>query len=225
MSRSQPTPDSYKEELFSQFGRLGKALASPRRMELLDLLCQAERTVEELAGETGLATSEGAQRPSVLKGARLVSSRKAGQFVHYRLADPMVAELWQMMRRVAMQCLAEAREVVSSYLRGDEDLETVGHAELGKRARKGEILVLDVRPDVEYRAGHLPGAQSIPLAELHRRLAEIPADKEVIAYCRGPYCVMAIEAVRTLQANGYRARHLVDGVPEWRARGLRVENV
>ena len=215
---------SYKERLFGEFGRLGKALYSPRRLELLDLLCQTERTVEDLMRHTGLSASNVSQHLSVLRDARLVASRKEGLFVYYRLADPVVGDFWRAFRNVAIHCMAEARELVNSYNDDPEDQAPIGADDLRARIEKGDVVLLDVRPANEYDAAHLPGALSIPLEELEARLAEIPEDQEVIAYCRGPFCVMAHEAVRLLRAKGYRARRAEEGIPEWRAHGEPVES-
>ena len=213
----------FKEDLFGQFGRLGRALSSPRRLELVDLLCQAERTVDDLARETNLTPSNVSQHLAVLRDARLVTSRKDGQFVFYQLADLLVSDFWRLFRRVVMQRMAEAREIVNSHLRESDDAEPVGLDELRVRIKQGDVVVLDVRPEIEYSAGHIPGALSIPLGELERRLDEIPPEREVIAYCRGPYCVMAHEAVKLLRGKRVSARRTTEGMPEWRASGFPVE--
>lgn len=220
---SERTLEQFKQDLFAQFGRLGRALSTPSRLELVDLLCQAERTVEDLARESGLTSSNVSQHLAVLRDASLVTSRKEGQFVFYQLADPLVGEFWRLFRRVVIQRMAGAREIVNSYLQESGDAEPVGLEELRVRVKQGDVVVLDVRPEVEYRAGHVPGALSIPLGDIERRLNDIPADKEVIAYCRGPYCVMAHEAVKLLRDRGISARRTADGMPEWRANGFPVE--
>lgn len=224
MNKNLEDLQSYKERLFGEFGRLGKALYSPRRLELLDLLCQTERTVEDLMRHTGLSASNVSQHLSVLRHARLVASRKEGLFVYYRLADPVVGDFWRAFRNVAIHCMAEARELVNSYNDDPEDQAPIGADDLRARIQQGDVVLLDVRPANEYDAAHLPGALSIPLEELETRLAEIPKDQEVIAYCRGPFCVMAHEAVRLLREKGYRARRAEEGIPEWRAHGEPVES-
>jgi len=223
MKDQEHSLEAYKEELFLQFGRLGRALSSPRRLELLDLLCQAERTVEDLIRHTGLSASNVSQHLSVLKDARLVASRKNGLFVHYRLADPQVGDLWQSFRAVAMNRMAEAREVVKAYAEERDSETPVSMTEVRTRLERGDAVLLDVRPQVEFGAGHLPGAHSIPLVELEKRIDELPRDRDVIAYCRGHYCLMAHEAVRVLRKHGFRAWRTEDGVLEWRAEGYPIE--
>jgi DNA-binding transcriptional ArsR family regulator len=215
--------DAYREGLFTQFGRMGRALASPRRLELLDLLCQAERTVEDLTRHTGLSVSSVSQHLAVLRGAKLVASRKRGLFVFYRLADPMVGSFWGLFRQVALRCLPEVREMVRTYNDDPEALEPIGLPELQERLAGRTTVLLDVRPEVEFEAGHLPGAISIPLDELPRRLGEIPRDQQVVAYCRGPFCIMARAAVQLLRGSGRAAYHLREGVAEWSALGRDLE--
>jgi len=210
-----------KDPLYEQFARVGKVLGSARRIELVDLLAQGERSVEELAGLTGMEVGNTSQHLQVLRGARLVQTRKAGTRVFYRLAGDEVAALLLALQNVARARLAEVGEMVRTHLAGD-DLEAVGREELLERAGRGEVVVLDVRPVEEYRAGHISGAVSIPVDELGARLDELPEGIEVVAYCRGPYCVFARDAVRLLRASGRRARRLVDGLPEWRLAGLPV---
>lgn len=217
---SSPKP---RELFYEQFARIGKAVSSPRRLELLELLAQAEQTVEALAAAAGQPLANVSHHLQELRHCGLVTARKQGLFVHYRLASGGVFELLSLIRSLAEQHLAEVDRIVNSLLRSRDQLEPVSREELRRRARLGEVVVLDVRPAGEYAAGHLPGALSIPLEELERRIAQLPPGKEVVAYCRGPYCVMAFEAVRLLRARGRRARRLVDGFPEWQARGLPVE--
>jgi rhodanese-related sulfurtransferase len=212
-----------KRRLYEELACIGKALASAPRLELLALLAQGEWTVEALGHEAGLSLANASQHLQVLRAARLVEARKQGLFVHYRLADPDVFTLTHLVRRLGERRLAEVERLVRTYFGARDTLEPVGREELRERVREGAVVVLDVRPAEEYRAGHIPGATSIPLAELDRRIAELPADKEVVAYCRGPYCVMAFEAVELLRARGRRARRLVEGFPEWRAAGLPVD--
>jgi rhodanese-related sulfurtransferase len=212
-----------KTALFDAFARAAKALASGRRIELLDVLANGERTVEALAGEVGLSVANTSQHLQVLRQAGLVASRREGTSVHYRLAGPEVFELWRTLRTLAASRLAEVERLTAAYLGARDELEPVTREELARRLQDGDnLVVLDVRPAAEYAAGHLPGAVSIPVAELRRRLAELPADREVVAYCRGPYCAFAHEAVVLLREAGVSARRLEDGLPEWQAAGLAV---
>lgn len=212
----------FKDVVYEQLSRVGKALASPRRLELLDLLAQGPRTVEGLARESGQTIANASQHLKVLREARLVDAEKSGLYVTYRLADQEVAALCRALRGVAESRLAEIERVTKDFLRDRGLLEPVDADALRDRVRRGEVTVLDVRPAEEYRAGHIPGAISLPLAVLERRLATLPRDRELVAYCRGPYCVLAVEAVQRLRREGFRAVRLEDGVPEWRARGLAV---
>jgi rhodanese-related sulfurtransferase/DNA-binding transcriptional ArsR family regulator len=209
-----------KAELYEQFARVGKALASPRRLELLDLLAQSERNVEDLAGEAGLGVTSCSAHLQVLHHARLVSTRKQGTRIYYSLASDDVARLFAGVRDVAAGLLAEVEHASRAYL--GEDVEQISRGELLRRASAGQVIVLDVRPAPEYAAGHISGAVSIPIEELPQRMAELPADLEVAAYCRGPYCVFAHDAVRLLRAGGRIARRLSGGMPEWRLAGLPV---
>src|SRR5437762_1224847 len=210
---------AFKSELYGQFARIGKALSSPHRIEILDLLAQAPRTVESLAKELELSMGNASAHLQVLKEARLVDTRKDGLYVEYSLADEGVADLLQAMRGVAERRLAEIDRLVKAYLGERESLESIGFDELAARVRAGSVVLVDVRPQPEYEAGHIAGALSIPSDELERRLKELPRTKEVVAYCRGPYCVFADEAVKTLRANNRKARRLEAGFPEWRAQG------
>jgi rhodanese-related sulfurtransferase len=212
-----------KTALFDEFARVAKALASGRRIELVDVLANGERTVEALAGEVGLSVANTSQHLQILRQAGLVGSRRQGTSVHYRLAGPEVFELWRTLRTLAASRLAEVERLAVAYLGGRDDLEPVTREELARRLEDGDdLVVLDVRPAAEYAAGHLPGAVSIPVGELRRRLAELPADREVVAYCRGPYCAFAHEAVELLREEGFAARRLEDGLPEWQAARLAV---
>jgi rhodanese-related sulfurtransferase len=212
-----------KAALFDEFARVSKALGSGRRIELLDVLANGERTVEGLAGEVGLSVANASQHLQVLRQAGLVAARRAGNSVHYRLAAPEVFGLWRALRSLAAVRLAEVERLAAAYLGARDELEPVTRQELARRLQEGEeLVVLDVRPTAEHAAGHLPGAVSIPLGELRRRLAELPRDRQVVAYCRGPYCAFAHEAVAVLTAAGFSARRLEDGLPEWRAAGLPV---
>ena len=212
-----------KTALFDAFARAAKALASGRRIELLDVLANGERTVEALAAEVGLTAANTSQHLQILRQAGLVATRREGTSIHYRLAAPEVFELWRTLRTLAASRLAEVERLAAAYLGGRDDLEPVTREELARRLEDGDdLVVLDVRPAAEHAAGHLPGAVSIPVGELRRRLAELPADREVVAYCRGPYCAFAHEAVALLRQEGFAARRLEDGLPEWQAAGLAV---
>ena len=214
----------FKDRVYEQIGRIATALASPRRLELLDVLAQGERSVEELAAQAALSLANASRHLQVLRGARLVETRKQGLRVYYRLAEPEVFGVATAIRRLAQRRLAEVDQLVRTYLKARDELEPVPRQELLRRVREGRAVVIDVRPADEYFAGHIPGALSVPLEELQGRLKELPKRKEIVAYCRGPYCVMAYEAVARLRAKGRRARRLVDGFPEWRAAGLPVES-
>jgi rhodanese-related sulfurtransferase len=212
-----------KTALFDEFARAAKALASGRRIELLDVLANGERTVEALAGEVGLTVANTSQHLQILRQAGLVSSRREGTSIHYRLAAPEVFELWRTLRTLAAGRLAEVERLAAAYLGSRDELQPVTREELTRRLQDGDnLVVLDVRPAAEYAASHLPGAVSIPVAELRRRLAELPVDREIVAYCRGPYCAFAHEAVSVLRDEGFAARRLEDGLPEWQAAGLAV---
>lgn len=212
----------YKDAVYELIARLGKAVASPRRLELLDLLIQGPRTVEELARQSGQSIANTSQHLKALRLARLVESEKEGLYVTYRVAAPEVAGFFLGLRGLAQSRMAEMEQVTRRFLQGRQGMEPVDRNDLARRVRKGEVVVLDVRPAEEYRAGHIAGAKSLPLPELERRLKELPRGKEIVAYCRGPYCVMAVHAVEMLRRRGYRAFRLEDGVPEWRAGGYRV---
>lgn len=214
----------FKQNLFAEFARIAKALASPNRLELLDFLAQGERNVESLAQAAKLTTANTSQHLQQLRQAGLVSARKQGQQVYYSLASEDVVELLIALRHAAERHIAEVDRLVDAYLSVKDNLEPVPRAELLERARQGLITVLDVRPPEEYAAGHVPGAVNVPLAELEKHLKQLPKDREVVAYCRGPYCVLAYEAVARLREKGFRARRLQDGFPEWRIAGLPVED-
>jgi rhodanese-related sulfurtransferase len=214
---------AFKARLFGEFARIGKALSSPHRLHLIELLAQGERTVEQLAGELGLPVANVSQHLQVLRSARLVAARREGLYAHYALADPQVFRLWQTLRDLGQARLAEIDRVVTEYLGRRDDMEAVGADELLRRLRDGDVAVLDVRPRQEYEAGHIAGARCVPPEELEARLRQLPRGTEVVAYCRGPYCVFADEAVALLRANGYRARRLTEGFPDWLGRGLPAE--
>jgi rhodanese-related sulfurtransferase len=212
----------FKDRVYEQLARIGKAVASPQRLELLELLSQGPRTVESLAQEAQLTIANASRHLQILRGARLVDADKRGVFVHYALANDTVADFVRSLRVLAASRLAELDLVTREFFKGQEPLEGVDRKALLIRARKGLVTVLDVRPVEEYRAGHIAGAISIPLAELKDRLADLPRDQEIVAYCRGPYCVFAAQAVELLRARGFRAARLEDGVTDWRAHGLPV---
>jgi rhodanese-related sulfurtransferase/DNA-binding transcriptional ArsR family regulator len=216
------TGREFKDRLYDQVGRIAKGLDSPRRLEMLEVLAQGERSVEDLAAQTGLSLANASRHLQVLRGARLVEARKDGLRVRCRLAEPEVYDAVCAIRGLAERRLAEIDALVRTYLKSRDQLEAVPREELLRRAREGSVVVVDVRPPEEYRAGHIPGALSLPLDELEGRIRELPARKEIVAYCRGPYCLMAYHAVETLRARGRRARRLAEGLPEWRASGLPV---
>lgn len=212
-----------KDGLYEQFARIGKAVAHPKRIELLDLLCQGERSVEVLAKTAALTVTNASAHLKVLREARLVETRPAGTKVYYRLAGESVCGLFFSMRDLAAERYAEVEMIVRDYFQARDELEPITREELMARADDGGVVVLDVRPREEYDAGHIPGAISVPLGELEGRLDALPRDAEIVAYCRGPYCVLAPQALTLLRRKGYRARRLQDGLPEWRRAGLPVE--
>jgi len=212
-----------KRELFQQLARVGTALSSGTRLEFLELLAQGERTVDQLATMTGVSVANTSQHLQKLRQAGLVLGRKEGQYVFYRLAGDEVVGLLEALGKVGEAHLAEVERIVRLYLAAKDDLEPVPAKELLDRARKGLVTVLDVRPPEEFAAGHLPGAVNIPIYELEKRLSDLPKRKEVVAYCRGPYCLMSYEAVELLRRKGLKARRLQAGLPEWRHAGLPIE--
>jgi len=216
------TGRSVKDGLYEQFARIGKAVANPKRIELLDLLCQGERSVEVLADAAAIGVTNTSAHLKVLREARLVETRKDGTRVFYRLADETVCDFVLALRDLAGERFAEVEQVMRDYFRARDQLDPVGRAELLARADVGDVIVLDVRPGEEYEAGHIPGAISVPLGELEQRLASLPLETEIVAYCRGPYCVLAPQAVEMLARHGFRARRLEGGLPEWRQDGLPV---
>jgi rhodanese-related sulfurtransferase len=212
----------FKDAIYDQFARIGKATGSPRRLELIDLLCQGPQTVEVLAEKAGLSVANASQHLGVLGAARLVEAEKQGRFVTYRIADEAVYEYIRSMRKLAESRLAEVEQITRRFMEGREGMEPVDRERLLKWVRKGMVTVLDVRPHDEYRAGHIPGAVSIPLKELEAHLSELPRDREIVAYCRGPYCVLAVQAVEILRNKGFSAVRLEDGVRDWRERGFPI---
>jgi len=212
-----------KDTLYDCWARVGKAVGSPKRIELLDLLAQGEKSVELLAAEADLTVTNASAHLAALHAARLLERRKAGQFVYYRLADPAIVELLRQLQEVGRRQFREVQDVARAYLDDRDRLEPVVAAELRRRLREGGVTVLDVRPAHEFAAGHIPGAVSVPPGTLQRRLSEIPRDREIVAYCRGPYCVYADDAVRLLRRRGVESKRLDVGFPEWRRAGLPVE--
>lgn len=211
-----------KREVFANLARVGTALSSPIRIEYLELLAQAERSVEQLAGLTDTTIANTSQHLQKLRQAGLIVGRKDGLYVYYRLAGDEVVGLLSAISRVGEAYVAEVERIVRLYFAQKDELEPVPAKELLERARKGLVTVLDVRPAEEYAAGHVPGAINIPVHELEKRIKELPKRREVVAYCRGPYCLMSLEAVEKLRKKGWRARRLENGLPEWRAAGLPV---
>ena len=211
------------DALYAQFARIGHALSSAKRIELIDLLSQGEKTVEQLAESVATPVKNTSAHLRVLRQARLVETRRDGTYVYYRLADDDVVRLLRALETLGHNRLGEVQQVVRLYLDSRDALEPVTLKELRQLMRDGDVTVVDARPVEEYEAGHIPGALSVPLPELKRRMREIPKGKEVIAYCRGPYCVYALEAVTQLRKYGYRARRAHEGFPDWRAAGFPLE--
>jgi len=214
---------SPKREVFASLARIGTALSSPTRIEFLELLAQAERTVEQLANLTGASVANTSQHLQKLRQAGLIIGRKEGLYVFYRLPGDEVVGLLSAVSRVAETYVAEVERIVRLYFAYKDELEAVPAKELLERARKGLVTVLDVRPSEEYAAGHVPGAINIPVHELEKRMKELPRRREVVAYCRGPYCLMSYDAVEALRKKGFKARRLQDGMPQWRLGGFPVE--
>jgi len=212
-----------KAALFDALASVAQALGSGRRAEIVDVLAQGERSVDELAGEISQSVANTSQHLQVLARAGLVRSRRDGTRIIYRLASDRVAELWAAVRDVAVRHVAEASVLADEYLGGRDGVEQLSAEELARRLERGDVVVLDVRPGAEFRAGHIAGARSVPLDELDALVGELPKRREVVAYCRGPYCVYADDAVRLLRSRGLRARRLDVGYPEWKRAGLPVE--
>ncbi|MBI5578473.1 MAG: metalloregulator ArsR/SmtB family transcription factor [Deltaproteobacteria bacterium] len=213
----------FKDSIYEQFARIGKAVSSPNRLELLDLLCQGEKTVESLARETGLTIANASQHLQILRAARLVDAEREGYYVKYRLADQMVCQFIHAMRVLAENRLAEVEMIKRRFLKNKEGMEPVDRNVLLQRVREGAVTLLDVRPEDEYRAGHIPGALSVPLNQLEKLLSELPREQEIVAYCRGPYCVLAVEAVEMLRKFGFKAIRLEGGIQDWRAMGFALD--
>lgn len=214
---------NFKHDLSAQFARLGKALSNGNRLELLEFIAQAERSVDELAQVAGLSLANTSQHLRHLKQAGLVTCRKEGLKVYYQLSGNDVLTLLDALRTSAERHMAEVKQLVQTYLHSRDDLEPVAHAVLLERARDGLVTVLDVRPNEEYAAGHVPGAINVPLKDLESHLQDLDPEHEVVAYCRGPHCILAFEAVAKLRKKGFKAARLEDGFPEWKLAGLPVE--
>jgi rhodanese-related sulfurtransferase len=212
-----------KDLLYEQVARIGKAMSSPKRLELLEVLAQGEKSVEALAGELSIEIKLTSAHLKVLKESRLVATRKDGKFVFYRLAGPDVANLWVSMRESAEEHLIELRVALDGIANAPDKLESVSRKQLIEQARKGDIVMIDVRPQAEYEAGHLPFARSMPLDEIGKRIAELPKDKEIVAYCRGPFCLFAEEAAKLIASKGRKVSKVLDGVAEWRTAGMPLE--
>ncbi|MBW2515229.1 MAG: metalloregulator ArsR/SmtB family transcription factor [Deltaproteobacteria bacterium] len=213
---------AFKDAIYEQFARIGKAVSSPRRLELLDLLCQGPRTVEVLAKESGLTIANASQHLQILRSARLVDADKEGLYVVYRLADERVCEFFRSMRLLAESRLAEVEQIKRRFLAGREGMMPVDREKLLRLMREEAVTVLDVRPSVEYNAGHIAGALSIPLKALQQHLSDLPRDQEIVAYCRGPYCVLSVLAVEMLRAQGFNAVRLEEGIQDLRTLGFPI---
>lgn len=213
---------SPKKQIFTHFAQIAKAMASPNRLELLETLAQGERSVERLAEAAGMSIANTSHHLQVLREGGLVRARKEGVQVFYRLSDDEIPQMLGCLRRVGERHLADVTLIVREHFTSDEGLRPVDHRELTALLKSGDAVIIDVRPPEEYAAGHIPGAVNIPLKLLPQHLAELPRRKEVVAYCRGPYCMLAVEAVKRLRKHGYRARRLEDGFPEWKAEGRPV---
>ena len=212
----------FKTELYDHLARIGNALASGRRLELLDLLAQGERSVEALAGETDQPIANVSQHLQILRRSQLVEVRRAGTYAFYRLADDSVLQLWMALRETGEKEISEIRELIRSFFHDRKALRAVSQDELQQRLDDPRFVVLDVRPAAEYDAGHIAGARSIPVSELRSRLQELPRSRKIVAYCRGPHCVFADEAVELLTSKGYKAFRLESGFPEWRLQGYPI---
>lgn len=210
----------FKDSLYNQFARIGHAVSTPKRIELLDLLSQGERSVEKLAELSNTPIKNTSAHLRALRHARLVETRRDGTYVLYRLADDDVARFLQELQTLGRSRLAEVEQVTTAYLTGRDELDPVTLDELRRLMRDDKVVVLDVRPREEFEAAHIPGAVSIPVEQLNRRLKELPTSRTIVAYCRGPYCVLSLDAVKLLRRRGYDARRTDEGLPEWRSKGL-----
>ena len=217
------TGREFKDAVFDQFARIAYAFASPKRLEMIDVLAQGERDVDSLARQVGMTIANTSRHLQVLKTARLIQSRREGVRIFYRLADDDVFQCWKNLQSLAENRIAEIREVTKLFFDERDKMEPINRDELWNRIRNHDVTVIDVRPPEEYRQAHIPGALSIPLAELKERLDEIPHEHEVVAYCRGPYCVLSVEAVKILRDSGYKVSRLKDGMPEWKRASLPIE--
>ena len=215
---------NFKSDLFGQFARIGKALSSGKRLEMLEFLAQGERSVEQLARMTGLSVANTSQHLQQLRQVGLVTARKEGLYVYYRVAGDGIVRLLATLRAVGEEHVADVNRLVKLFRDSKDDLEPVPAKELWQRVKQGLVTVLDVRPPEEYAQGHIRGAINVPVTELKKRLHQIPAGQEVVAYCRGPYCLLAYEAVQVLRKKGIKARRLEDGYPEWKSAGLPVDD-
>lgn len=215
----------FKDTLYEQFARISKGLAHPKRLELIDMLSQGERSVEALSSETQMSIANTSQHLQTLKAARLINTRKDGLYVYYRLADMYVHKLWSLIRDLGQKNLAEVDRVVQNFLKERQQFQSVNAEELLALMQKRDVIVLDVRPTLEYEQGYIKGAISVPLEKLEEYLSKIPKSKTIVAYCRGPYCVMSFDAVKLMRTKGYRAVRLDEGLPEWRLRGFPVEQI
>lgn len=222
--KKQPRAAAQKQDLYRLFARIAAAMANPHRLELLDLLAQGPRTVEELAREANLSIANASQHLQRLKRAHLVIDERQGFYIRYRIADPLVTRLWLEIRQVAAQQLAEVSVTLNAYRAQRHEFKRVSIDELRVRMERGAAVLLDVRPSAEYAASHLPNATSIPLEELERRLNELPRNRTIVAYCRGPYCVLADQAAERLQRKGFRVARLEEGVHEWQQAGYTLES-
>jgi len=216
---------SPKHKLYEQFAQVAKALSHAHKLELLELLAQCERSVEVLATVANLTVANTSRHLQQLRGAGLVASRKEGLYVFYRIAGDDVIVLLRSLRRTGQRHIGEVNEIVLGYFNDRDSLEAVSRKELLRRSNDGLVTVLDVRPSEEYEVGHIPGALNVPISDIEKHLANLPKEQEVIAYCRGEYCVLAFEAVATLREKGFEARRIEEGFPEWKAAGLPVERI
>lgn len=212
-----------KNQLYGQVARIGKAIASPKRLELIEILCQGEKSVEQLAHEAGISIKLASAHLKELRIAQLLDTRRDGKYVFYRLASYAVSDFWVALRALAEDRLVELQRALTQLATHPDELAAISHQELLAQAARGEVVVIDVRPRTEYTQAHLPYAISLPLAELRQRITELPADKPIIAYCRGPFCLWGKEAVELLREQGLQATRLQNGVSEWRAQGSPIE--